>query len=144
MSKPFRFKIVTPERIVYEDDIVQVSLPTAMGYISVLRDHEPMVALLRSGELTITRGSESDFVAVSGGLIYIAKNVVVVLADTAEHAREIDEAKAEEARRRAERTMQEKQIDSEEYAEATAAFARELARIRVAKKYKSVTRKQQP
>ncbi len=141
MEKSFKFKIVTPERIVYEDEVVGVSLPTAMGQISVLRDHEPMVALLRAGELSIERANENDSIAVSGGLIYVAKNTVIVLADTAEHAGEIDEAKAEEARRRAEATMREKLVDSEEYAEATAAFAKELARLRVAKKYKTRNKK---
>jgi len=137
MEKSFKFKIVTPERIVYEDEVLGVSLPTAMGQISILRDHEPMVALLRAGELSIDRAGENDFVAVSGGLIYVAKNTVVVLADTAEHAQEIDETKAEEARQRAAALMREKLVDSEEYAEATAAFAKELARLRVAKKYRT-------
>lgn len=137
MDKSFQFKIVTPERVVYEDRVERVSLPTAMGEITVLQNHEPLVGLLEAGELTVGRDGVLDSMAVQGGLIYVAHNTVVVLADSAVKAADIDEQAAEEARKKAEATMRERHVDSEEYAEASAAFLRELTKLRVARKHRT-------
>lgn len=101
MSKTLEFKIATPERIVFEAQTVEaISLPTEMGEITVLPDHEPLVAVLKPGEVRVKVGGQEVVMAVSGGFIEVRPGQVIVLADTAEHADEIDETRAEEARQR--------------------------------------------
>ncbi|MCX6790757.1 MAG: F0F1 ATP synthase subunit epsilon [Candidatus Gribaldobacteria bacterium] len=130
-----KFKIVTPERIVFEEEVDQVTLPTQEGEITVLPQHIPLVAILKSGELWVKKGQEEISLAVSGGLIEVKENEVVVLADTAEQAHEIDEQKAEQARARAVELMENKEaVDS---TALMAKMEKELARLKVARKHKS-------
>ena len=134
--KKIRFQITTPERTVFQDEIESVSLPTAMGQITVLVNHIPLVASLEPGELIIRKDGQEINMAVAGGLVEVRdNNHVVVLADTAEHAAEIDEQRAEEARKRAEELLKEKMGDAKEYAAVAAKLQRELARLKVARKH---------
>jgi F-type H+-transporting ATPase subunit epsilon len=132
-----KFKIVTPERTVFEDTIDQVTIPTQEGEITVLAEHIPLIAVLAPGELNIKKGGEETAIAVSSGMLEVRKNEVSVLADTAERAEEIDLARAEVARAKAEKIKEEKvRMDDVEYAAAVAALLeRNLARIKVAKKH---------
>lgn len=136
MADTLHLKITTPERIVFEDEVDQVVLPTMMGDIGVLPHHIPLVSVLSVGELRITRKGQESSLAVSGGFIEVQPNIVTVLADTAEHAEEIDEQRAEEARKRAERLMKEKRADATDYAMVAAKLEKELARLRIVKKHK--------
>ena len=135
MSK-IKFKIVTPERTVYESEIDQVTLPTQEGEITVLPEHIPLISVLSPGELSVKKGGEEIAMAVSGGMIEVRKNEITVLADTAERAEEIDLARAEEARKKAEQ-LKETNIRTQdaEYAAAAAILEKNLARIRVARKH---------
>ena|SRR3989338_142361 len=136
--KKIRFQITTPERTVFQDEIESVSLPTAMGQITVLVNHIPLVASLEPGELIIRKDGQEINMAVAGGLVEVRdNNHVVVLADTAEHAAEIDEQRAEEARKRAEELLKEKMGDAKEYAAVAAKLQRELARLKVARKHRN-------
>lgn len=128
------FKIVTPERVVYEDEVDAVSMPTPDGEITVLPHHIPLVTLLIAGELRIKKGGEEVLLAVSSGVVEVSGSRIVVLADTAERADELEEEKIEKARAAAEKLMNEKRSDSEGFAEATALLERELARLKVARK----------
>ena len=103
MSEKFiKFQIVTPERIVLEEDIRQISVPTKDGEITVLPDHLPLVASLMAGVVEIkNKDGQNEVMAISGGFIEVQKDKVVILADTAERGQEIDLARAEEARQRA-------------------------------------------
>ena len=132
-----KFKIVTPEKTVFEDEIDQVTLPTAEGEITVLPNHIPLISVLVPGELDIITGAGKETVmAVSGGMIEVRKNEITVLADTAERAEEIDLARAEEARKRAEKLKEDKiRMDETEYATAAAILEKNLARIKVARKH---------
>lgn len=131
-----KFKIVTPERTVFEDEIDQATLPTAEGEISVLPGHIPLISILKAGDLVIKKGGEETDIAVSSGMIEVQKNQITVLADTAERAEEIDLTRAEEARKRAEDLKEERiQLDEAQYATAAAILEKNLARIRVAKKH---------
>jgi F-type H+-transporting ATPase subunit epsilon len=130
------FKIVTPERVVYEADIDQVTLPTASGEITVLPNHIPLVSLLAAGELVIKIGEKIIPLAVAGGFVEVGKNKVVILADSADKVEEIDAARVEEARKRAEEILKTKKIDSEEYATFAGHLERELARLKVARKHR--------
>jgi len=132
-----QFEIVTPERKVLKETIRQLTVPTAQGEITILPHHIPLVALLQPGALIITRvdGSQ-EILAVSGGFIEVLPTKVVVLADTAELSVEIDEVRATEAHQRALELMQQKRVDSEEYAALVGKIEKELARLKVARKKK--------
>ncbi|NTW23039.1 ATP synthase F1 subunit epsilon [Candidatus Falkowbacteria bacterium] len=131
-----KFKIVTPERTVYEDQVSQATLPVVNGQITVLPNHRSYIAALKSGEILLKKDDEEVSMAVSGGFIEFNNNELVVLADTAEAAAEIDLQRAEAARQRAEELKKEKVTMGEmEYARVAAAIEKELARIKVAKKH---------
>ncbi|MFH0930262.1 MAG: F0F1 ATP synthase subunit epsilon [Candidatus Moraniibacteriota bacterium] len=131
-----KFKIVTPEKTVYEAEIDQITLPTQDGEITVLPNHISLISVLQAGELVAKKDGEEIAMAVSGGMIEVRKNEITILADTAERAEEIDVKRAEEARERAEKLKDEKiRMDETEYAAVAALMERNLARIRVAKKH---------
>lgn len=131
-----KFKIVTPEKTVYEDSIDQVTLPTQEGEITVLPNHIPLISVLAPGELVVKVSGEEIAMAVSGGIVEVRKNELVILADTAERAEEIDVKRAEEAKARAEKLKDEKiRSDETDYATAAAILEKNLARIRVARKH---------
>ncbi|MBI2637226.1 MAG: F0F1 ATP synthase subunit epsilon [Parcubacteria group bacterium] len=134
------FKIITPERVVFEDEIDQVTMMTTTGEITVLPGHIPLVTVLSHGELSCKKGNEAYAMAVSGGFCEVRPdNAVVVLADTAERAEEIDLARAEEARARAEKLMQEARgREDVDYAALQAILERSLTRLRVANKYRKL------
>jgi F-type H+-transporting ATPase subunit epsilon len=135
-DKKIKFKIVTPEKTVYEDSIDQLTLPTTEGEITVLPNHIPLISVLSPGELVIKKDGKEVAMAVSGGIIEVQKNEITILADTAERAEEIDIERAEEARKKAEQLKEDRiRMDDTEYAAAAALLERNLARIRVAKKH---------
>lgn len=135
--KQIKLKIVTPERILFEEMVSQVSISTAMGQITILPNHIPLVSQLTSGEIIVKKdGAEEDLMAISGGLVEVLSEQVVILADTAERAEEIDEARAEEARQRAEEALKTKVADAEQFAMFTAQIEKEMARLKVARRYK--------
>ncbi|NCP17063.1 ATP synthase F1 subunit epsilon [Candidatus Kuenenbacteria bacterium CG_4_9_14_3_um_filter_39_14] len=139
--KSIKLKIVTLEKVVSSDTVSQVSLDTKMGQITILPNHLPLVAELVPGEIIVkksTKGGETEeWMAVSGGFVEVLPDAVVILADTAEYAAEIDQARAEEARAKAEKLLKEKMVDSKEYAYVAAKLQKELARLRVVRKRKN-------
>ncbi|TAL51276.1 ATP synthase F1 subunit epsilon [Patescibacteria group bacterium] len=143
--KKLHLSIVTPERIVYEDEVDSVSVMTDMGEVTVLPDHIPLVANLRAGELTLRKDGAVEYLVASTGFLEVRPgNKLVVLADTAERAEELELEKIEEARERARQLLEEKRhVDDVAFADAAAILERELARHRVAmkrKKYRDVGR----
>lgn len=131
-----KFKIITPDKIVFEAEIDAVTLPSQMGEITILPNHIPLISLLVPGEIKIKKNKEEISLSTSGGFVEITGQSVVVLSDTAERAEEIDIAKAEEAKVSAEKMMKEKRVDSEEFARMSAKIEKELARLKVARKRK--------
>lgn len=139
------FKIVSPERVVFEDMVDQVTLPTTQGEVTILANHIPFVSSLLAGELLIKKGTEAIPMVISGGFVEVQpKSKVTVLADTAEKVEEIDEQRAEEARKRAEELMQSKKVEAQDYAALAAKIEKELARVRVARKYRRQRRSMPP
>ena len=136
MSEKFiKFQIVTPERIVLEEDIRQISVPTKDGEITVLPDHLPLVASLMAGVVEIkNKDSQNEVMAISGGFIEVQKDKVVILADTAERGQEIDLARAEEARQRAEELKE--KAEHSQFADISAKIEKELAREKAVKKWR--------
>jgi F-type H+-transporting ATPase subunit epsilon len=136
MSLRIKFKIITPERTVLEEEIDQATLPVTDGEVTILPNHRSYIASLKSGEIMIKKDGKEFNLATSGGFVEFDKNEMVILADTAEMAQEIDLKRAEEARKRAQETMQRKaSMDETEYALVAAAIERESARVKVARKH---------
>jgi len=136
MARLIKFEITTPEKKIYSEDVEQITIPTQSGEITVLPGHIPLVAALKAGELRVLKNKEEIIMAVSGGFIEVTPDKVVVLADSAEHAADIDEKRAEEARTRASKLMTEKRFDAEEFALLSAKIEKEMARLHVVKKRK--------
>ncbi|HWQ59568.1 MAG TPA: ATP synthase F1 subunit epsilon [Candidatus Fimivivens sp.] len=135
-----KLKIVTPERLVLEEDVYSVTLPAEGGEITVLPDHIPYIGSLRSGEIFFRRDAHAgpESLATSGGFVELHGNVLSVLADTAERAEEIDIERAEEGRKKAEELKADRSLlDDEEYARVAASLEKEFARLHVARKHRS-------
>lgn len=130
-----KFKIVTPEKTVFESEIDQATLPVADGEVTILPNHRSYIAALKAGEICLKKEGEEIVMATSGGFIEFNHNNLVVLADTAERAEEIDLKRAEEAKDRAEAAMKEiVRMDDSEYARVAASIEKEMARLRVGRK----------
>lgn len=129
-------KIVTPERIVFEDEVDSATAMTETGEITVLPGHIPLVTSLRPGEMRLKKGKTEELLAVSTGFLEVRPgNQLMVLADTAERIDELELEKIEEAKERARKLVEEKRhVDDVSFAHAAAALERELARYKVAQK----------
>lgn len=135
-TNKIKFKIVTPERTVYKEEIDQATLPVADGEVTILPNHQSYIGALKAGDIMIKKDGESSDIVVSGGFVEFNGNNLIVLADTAERAEEIDIKRAEEARQKAEEAMKQKvQMDDTEYARVAAAVERATARLKVARKH---------
>jgi F-type H+-transporting ATPase subunit epsilon len=128
-----RFEVITPEETLSYDDVEMVTLPSVIGQMGVLAQHVPLMTQMAPGEIIIHKNGLDTFIATGEGLIEVTGNRVSVLTDLALEADRIDEAKAEEARRRAEARLREK-LSDEEAATANAALARSLAQLHVRKR----------
>jgi F-type H+-transporting ATPase subunit epsilon len=126
-----QLQIVTPERVVLEEDADIVVARAADGDIGILHGHEPLLSPLEAGELTYRTRGEEHVVAVAGGFLEVTPDHVVVLADTAERSDEIDRERAEAARVRAEQALEQRR-GTEMEAETRAALQRALLRLRIA------------
>jgi len=129
-----RLDIVTAERAVYSEDVDAVIAPGVEGELGILPHHTPLMTTLRPGELRIKKGGEEISLSITGGFLEVRPDRVVVLADAAERADEIDIARAEEAKRRAEQRLADRGalgIDETQY---EAALHRAVTRLAVAKR----------
>ena len=98
---PIRCEIVTQERMVFSEDVDSVNLPGIEGRMGILPHHSPLLTVLDFGEVIIKQAGREEYFAIGGGFAEVQPDKVIILADSAEHAEEIDEAKAEEARQKA-------------------------------------------
>ena len=128
-----RVDIVTAERVVYSEDVDIVIAPGAQGELGILPHHAPLMTTLQPGELLIRKGDEEYSLAISGGFLEVRPDRVIVLADAAERADEIDISRAEAAKERA-RDRINHPSSGVDITNAEAALRRALARIRVAEK----------
>src|SRR4029453_304133 len=106
LDVPLLLEIVTPERLAFSGEVDSVQLPGVGGELGVLPHHAPLVSLLGVGELRIRKGGSEETFAVAGGFLQVRPDKVVVMAETADMASEIDLEKAQEARREAERALE--------------------------------------
>lgn len=130
MAETLKFEIVTPDGPVYSDDVEMVTLPGVAGQFGVYPKHVPLMTQMEPGEIIVNKDGRDTFFATGEGLIEVTATRVSVLTDLAVEADKIDEAKAEEARQRAEARLKEKLTD-QEITTINASLARSLAQLRV-------------
>lgn len=142
MSKKLQLKIVTPERLILEEMVEQVTLPTTEGEITIMPDHVPLIASLASGDIVAFENGEHIPMAVAGGFIEVKKEggvtTVAILADFAEHVSAITDAEIEKAKAKAEElhklTENKEHVDFEHF---EAELERTLTRVKIADKWKT-------
>ena len=130
MAATLKLEIVTPEAKTYSDDVEMVTLPAVEGEMGVFPQHVPLVTQILPGEIIVRKSGHDSFLAVGEGFVEITGDRVAIMTDMAIAADNIDEVKAEEARRRAEARLAER-IDDEEAAMVSAALANSLAQLKV-------------
>lgn len=141
---PLQLEIVTPERQAYADEVDAVVCPGTEGEFGVLPHHAPLLSTLGVGELRIRKGAEEEYFAIAGGFVQVRPDKVVVMAELADLASEIDLAAAEEARKEAERALEQGFDEPADLARARAAMERALVRIRVAERRHREGRRPRP
>ncbi len=125
-----RLEIVTPDEKTYSEEVEMVTLPGAEGEMGVMPGHVPLMAQVVAGELYVRKDNRDYFLAIGDGFVQITGERVAIMTDMAIKAENIDEAKAEEAKRRAEARLAEK-LDDEEAATVAASLAHSLAQLKV-------------
>jgi len=130
MADQLKLEIVTPDGTVYSESVDMVTIPGIEGQMGIYPNHVPLMSQMAPGEIIVQKGGQEYFLAVGEGLIEVTANYVALLTDMAIAAEHIDEAKAEEAKRRAEARLQEK-LSDEEVASVNSALAHSLAQLHV-------------
>jgi F-type H+-transporting ATPase subunit epsilon len=130
MANPLKLEIVTPDAITYSEDVEMVTLPGVEGEMGIYPQHVPLLTQVVPGEVIARKDGRDHFLAIGEGFVEITAQRVAIMTDMAIRAENIDEAKAEEARRRAEARLAE-HIDDEESAMVSAALAHSLAQLKV-------------
>lgn len=132
-------QIITPEKIVFDDEVDQVTLPTSLGQITVLKNHTPLVTSIEPGELIFKRHQKESSLASGFGFAQISAKVVKVLVDLAAEGEEIEERKIEEAKKQAEEALKQKHLLSEEeFATAAANLQKALVQLKIKRRHRRV------
>jgi F-type H+-transporting ATPase subunit epsilon len=131
-----KLDIVTAERSVFSEDVEMVIAPGVEGQLGILPYHAPLMTTLMPGELIVKKGGSEFCLAISGGFLEVRPDRVIVLADSAERAEEIDVSRAQEARLRAEKLLAEGYPSGVDSAQAEASLRRSLIRLKVATRRK--------
>lgn len=128
-------KIVTPEKLIYDEEVSQVNVSTEQGEIGILPYHANLMAKLEPGELVIKKGGKLDSMAIGDGFLQVVDNTLTVMTDLATYAVEIDERAVEEAKKRAEVALTQT-LSDEEYASTLAILEKSLAQLRVKRRHR--------
>lgn len=128
-------KIVTPEKLLIDEEVNQVNVSTEQGQIGILPYHTNLMAKLSPGELIIKKNGKVEALAIGEGFLQITDNILTVMTDLATYAQDIDERAVEEAKKRAEQAL-EQTLSDEEYAETLANLEKSLAQLRVKRRHK--------
>jgi len=129
-------EIVTPERLAYSDDVDMVLVPGSEGELGILPHHTPLVSLLGLGELKIRKGGQEESFAIVGGFLQVRPDKVVVMAETASLASEIDLERAQEARKEAERALESGFSEGSDLSSARASLQHALLHVRIAERHR--------
>lgn len=132
MAEEFLLKVITPERVFYEDMVTMVEFNTTEGEIGILKNHIPLTVIVKPGILTISTSEGIKNAALHSGFAEILQDKITILAEVVEWPEEIDLNRAEDAKERAEKRLQEKEHGTDLY-RAEAALLRAMARINVLK-----------
>jgi F-type H+-transporting ATPase subunit epsilon len=132
VAEHLTLELATPTRLVVSAEVDEVVVPGSLGYFGVLPGHAPLLATLGIGEVTYRIGRDEHHVAVSGGFAEVRNDKVIILADSAETPADVDRARAEQARDRAEARLSGRAQEEIDYTRAAAALARALTRLQVA------------
>ena len=135
MAETIQLEIVTPERLVVNDTADYIEIPGKTGYLGVLPGHAPLITELAVGEISYSNAGKTKRLAVAWGFAEVLQNKVTILAETAEKAEEIDIARAQAARQRAEEALRKASVEGDKNAQS--ALDRANARLDVAGKSKS-------
>src|SRR5512146_1971587 len=135
MANTLELRIITPDQSVYSEQVELVTLPGVEGQMGIYPQHVPLMTQMVPGEITVRKDGREFFLAVGEGLVEITGDHVAILTDMAVAAEHIDEAKAEEARLRAQARLREK-LSDEEVASTNAAMARSLVQLRVKRRHR--------
>ena len=130
MAQTLRFEIVTPEKVIFSENVETVSLPGTEGELGIYPGHAPLMIQIDAGEVTVMHRGENRYLAVGTGFVEITNRKVSVLTDMAQDADQIDEQKVEEARQNAERRLAEK-LSPEEQTAVQLALTHSLAQLKV-------------
>ncbi len=134
---PIRCEIVTQDRLLFEGDADMVIAPGSEGMMGILPDHAPLLSTLEIGLLTVRHGEGEEVFTIAGGVMEVQPDLITVLADVGERVEEIDEQRAEQARRRAEELLAKgPPPDTDEYLAIQAALRRSELRLEVVRKYR--------
>ena len=137
MARKFKTEIVTPEKIVFSEEIESLVIPAERGYLGVLAGHAPLLATLQPGEITIKGSSKGEIhYATSGGFMEVTPGKAVLLTESAEEAAQIDIPRAEESKKRAEERLAPAAGKEVDKSRAKAALERAVNRLKIAQKYK--------
>lgn len=128
-------KIVTPEKLLFDEEVSQVNVSTDLGQLGILPNHANLMAKLTPGELIIKKGSKVDSLAIGDGFLQVSNNVLTVMTDLATYASDIDEKAVEEAKKRAEIALQQT-LSSEEHAETLAVLQKSLAQLNLKRRHR--------
>ena len=131
MPETLHLQIITPDKRVVRDDVDQVQIPGKNGYLGILPGHAPLITELMIGEISYTKGGTTVYLALSWGFAEVLPDKVTILADTAERAEDIDVARAQEAKTRAEEALRNPAPDLD-YAAMNHALRRAEVRLEVA------------
>jgi F-type H+-transporting ATPase subunit epsilon len=134
MADKIRLRIVTPSQMLLDEEVDEVTAPGELGEFGVLPNHIAFLTTLVPGELSYKQNGVKTTLVVSGGYAEVLDNVMTVLAPAAEFAGEIDAARAQHAKERAERMMAELNIEDKDWELAEAALQRAVARLQIASK----------
>ncbi len=128
-------EIITPIKIVYKEDVDQVTIPTVTGEITVLPNHVSMLSQIAAGIMVVKKGNQTTEMAITGGFLEIANNTVSILSDYAIKGEDVSVAEAEEAKKRAERMIQERGTEHD-FRVAEGELQKAILQLRVANKMK--------
>jgi F-type H+-transporting ATPase subunit epsilon len=132
MADQIKFKVITPTRLVLDEEVDEVTAPGALGEFGVLPNHIAYLTLLEPGEMSYKQGGAKHYLAVSGGYAEVLDNAMTVLAPAAEFASEIDTSRARQAKESAEKKMAELNYQDKEFTASEAALRWANARLEVA------------
>ena len=128
-------EIITPEKIVFKEEVDEIIVPTITGVIGILPNHVPLVTQVAEGEIIVKKDAKLYSLAVTGGFLEVSKNHVSILTNFAIRAEDIEVAKVEEAKKRAEQISKEKATDKD-FRIAQSELLKSIVQLRVATKYK--------